>query len=32
MGVGKTGTDGTDGNLCFCLVVLIALFVDLVGR
>ena len=32
MGLGKTGTDGTEDNLCFCLVPLIDLFVDLVGR
>ena len=32
MGVGETGTDGTEGNLFSSLMVLIDLFVDLVGR
>ena len=32
MGVGKTVTAGLDDNLCFCLMALIHLFVDLVGH
>ena len=32
MGVGETRKDGTDVNLCFCLVVSTDVFVDLVGR
>lgn len=29
---GETLTDGTDGNVCFCLVVLTDLFIDLARR